>query len=61
MSPARRRLIQAVSLGVLVAAWEVAARVGWADPLFVPAPSAVARAFRAIAPEALGLLGVTRG
>ncbi len=61
MSPARRRLIQAVSLGALVLAWEVAVRVGWADPLFVPAPSAVARAFRAIAPAALGLLGETLG
>ena len=61
MSPARRRLIQAVSLGALVLAWEVAARVGWADPLFVPAPSAVARAFRAIVPEAVGLLGETLG
>ena len=46
---------------MLVAAWEVAARVGWADPLFVPAPSAVARAFRAIGPEALGLLAETLG
>ena len=61
MSPGRRRLAQGISLAGLVAAWEVAVRVGWADPLFVPAPSAVARAVRAIAPEAVGLLGETLG
>lgn len=61
MSPARRRLIQAASITLLVAAWEIAARMGWVDPVFVPAPSAVARALRAIAPEAVGLLGETLG
>jgi ABC-type nitrate/sulfonate/bicarbonate transport system permease component len=61
VSPARRRLLQIVSIAALVAAWEAAARLGWVDPLFVPAPSAVARAFRAIAPEAVGLLGETLG
>lgn len=61
MSPGRRRLAQACSLAVLVAGWELAVRLGWLDPLFVPAPSAVARALRAIAPAALGLLGETLG
>ena len=61
MTPSRRRLIQGMSLVALVAVWEAAARLGWADPLFVPAPSAVARAVRTIAPEAVGLLGETLG
>jgi ABC-type nitrate/sulfonate/bicarbonate transport system permease component len=61
MSAGRRALLQAVSLGVLVAAWEVAARTGWVDSLFVPAPSAVVRALRVIGPEAVGLLGETLG
>ena len=57
----RRRLLQAVSLGALAAAWEVAARTGWVDSLFVPAPSAVVGAFRTIGPEAVRLLGETLG
>ena len=61
MSARRRRLLQALSLGVLLAAWELAVRRGWADPLFVPAPSAVIRAFGIIGPEAVGLLGETLG
>lgn len=61
MSPARRRLLQAVSIAALVAAWEAVARLGWVDPLFVPAPSAVARALRTIAPSAAGLVGETLG
>ena len=61
MSPARRRVIQGASLAALVAVWEVAVRVGWVDPLFVPAPSAVARALGTIAPVAAGLLGETLG
>lgn len=32
-----------VSLTVLIVAWEAAARSGWVPPLFLPAPSAVAR------------------
>ncbi len=35
---------QVVSLAVVLGVWEVAVRVGIADPLFVPAPSAVAGA-----------------
>jgi NitT/TauT family transport system permease protein len=54
-------LLQVASLGLLVALWEAAARLGWVDPLFVPAPSAVVRAFRVIGPEAVGLLGETLG
>ena len=61
MSPARRRLIQALSISALVTAWEAAARAGWVDPLFVPAPSAVARAVVSIGREAVGLIGETLG
>lgn len=61
MSAGRRRLFQALSIVALLAGWELAVRVGWADPLFVPAPSSVLRAFRTIGPEAVGLLGETLG
>ena len=61
MTAGRRRLIQAGSIAALVGAWEIAARAGWVDPLFVPAPSAVLRAVRVIGPDALGLLGETLG
>jgi NitT/TauT family transport system permease protein len=59
VSPARRRFAQALSVAGLVLVWELAARVGVIDPLFVPAPSAVLRAVGVIGPEALGLLGET--
>ena len=59
MSPARRRFAQALSVAGLLLIWELAARVGVIDPLFVPAPSAVLRAVGVIGPEALGLLGET--
>ena len=59
MSPWRRRLAQAVSVAGLLLVWELAARGGLVDPLFVPAPSAVLRAVAVIGPEALGLLGET--
>jgi NitT/TauT family transport system permease protein len=59
VSPARRRFAQALSVAGLVLVWELAARVGMIDPLFVPAPSAVLRAVGVIGPEALGLLGET--
>ena len=59
MTPARRRLVQGLSIAALLAAWEVAARAGWVDPLFVPAPSAVARAAGSIGREAVGLIGET--
>jgi len=59
VSPARRRFAQALSVAGLVLVWELAARVGVIDPLFVPAPSAVLRAVGVIGPEAMGLLGET--
>ncbi|MBI4013742.1 MAG: ABC transporter permease [Candidatus Rokubacteria bacterium] len=61
MTPAWRRLIQAGSLALLLLAWEGGVRAGWLDPLFVPAPSAVARALGEIGPEASRLLGETLG
>lgn len=50
---------QALSLAALVTAWEGAVRAGLADPLFIPAPTAVARAFAAIGLEALRLFWET--
>jgi NitT/TauT family transport system permease protein len=43
----RRRIVtlQVASVLVLLGVWEAVARAGWVDPLFVPAPSAVAAAF----------------
>jgi NitT/TauT family transport system permease protein len=55
----RVRWLQAVTLVVLLAAWEGAARGGWLDPDFVPAPSAVATALGRIGPSALAGLGDT--
>jgi NitT/TauT family transport system permease protein len=61
VSPPRARivLVQALSLAALLGAWEGAARRGWVDPLFVPAPSAVAGALGRIGPSALAGLGDT--
>ena len=50
---------QAASLAVLVAGWEGAVRAGLLDPLFVPAPGAVAAALAGLAGEALPRLGDT--
>lgn len=61
MTGRQRRLIQAGSLALLLLAWEGGVRAGWLDPLFVPAPSAVARALGEIGPEASRLLGETLG
>jgi NitT/TauT family transport system permease protein len=58
---ARIALIQVASLGVALATWEGLARAGWIDPLFVPAPSAVARSFGSVGPLALGGLADTLG
>ena len=55
----RVRALQAVSLLAFVAAWEGVARAGWVDPLFVPAPSAVAAAFGRIGRSALSGLADT--
>ena len=50
---------QVLSLCVLALAWEAAVRLGIADPLFVPAPGAVARALGATAGDALPRLADT--
>ncbi|MGH7268701.1 MAG: ABC transporter permease, partial [Candidatus Rokuibacteriota bacterium] len=39
--------------------WEAAVRLGWVDPLFVAAPSAVVRALAVIGPDAARLSGET--
>jgi NitT/TauT family transport system permease protein len=57
----RVRLLQAASVLTVLAAWEAVARLGWVDPLFIPPPSAVARAFGAIGPVALAALADTLG
>jgi ABC-type nitrate/sulfonate/bicarbonate transport system permease component len=56
-----RRLIQLGSVLFLLLAWDTVVRVGWVDPLFVPAPAEVALALAAIGPEAFRLLGETLG
>jgi NitT/TauT family transport system permease protein len=55
----RVRWLQAVSILVMLAIWEAVARGGAVDPLFVPAPTAVAAAFTRIARSALAGLGDT--
>jgi ABC-type nitrate/sulfonate/bicarbonate transport system permease component len=51
--------LQIASVLILLGAWEAVARAGWVDPLFVPAPSAVAGAFARVGPSALAGLGDT--
>ena len=51
--------LQIVSIGALLVLWETAARAGWVDSAFVPAPSAVARALGAIGARAFAGLGET--
>src|SRR6267142_2603484 len=51
--------LQIVSIGVLLGVWEAVARLGWVDPLFVPAPSAVVGAFGRVGRSALVGLGDT--
>ena len=51
--------VQIASVLILLGAWEAVARAGWVDPLFVPAPSAVAGAFARVGPSALAGLGDT--
>ena len=55
----RVRALQTVSVVAVLAVWEAVARAGWVDPLFVPAPSAVAGAFGRIGRGALAGLGDT--
>jgi ABC-type nitrate/sulfonate/bicarbonate transport system permease component len=52
-------LLQGVSLLALIGLWEGVARAGWVDPLFVPAPSAVAGALGRIGRSALAGLADT--
>ena len=61
MSRARVLLIQTVTIAAALAVWEAVARAGWVDPLFVPAPSAVAAAFPRIGGSALVGLADTLG
>jgi ABC-type nitrate/sulfonate/bicarbonate transport system permease component len=58
-SRGRVLVVQAVSLLAMLAVWEAVARAGWVDPLFVPAPSAVAGAFGRIGRSAMAGLGDT--
>jgi NitT/TauT family transport system permease protein len=55
----RVRALQLVSLVALLVLWESAARRGWVDATFVPAPSAVAAALGPIGGRALAALGDT--
>lgn len=59
MSRTRIVALQIVSLAVVLLGWEVVARAGWVDPLFIPAPSAVVAGFWNIADSVLGGLGDT--
>ncbi len=59
VSRGRVAALQAVSVVALLGVWEGVARAGWVDPLFVPAPSAVAGAFTRIGGSALAGLGDT--
>ena len=59
MGERRTGPLQIVSIAVLLAVWELAVRLGWVDPAFVPAPSAVARALGAIGARAFAGLADT--
>ncbi len=56
---ARVRALQVTGVGAVLGGWEVAARAGLVDALFVPAPSAVAAALADMGGAALGALGET--
>jgi len=55
------RILQLVTVIAGLGAWELVARAGWVDPLFVPAPSAVALALLRIGRGALAGLADTLG
>ena len=55
------RILQLVTVIAALGAWELVARMGWVDPLFVPAPSAVAAALFKIGRGALAGLADTLG
>src|SRR5512145_3096622 len=57
----RARLLQVASILAVLGVWELSARLGWVDPLFVAPPSAVVRALGVIGPAALGALADTLG
>src|SRR5215510_2245584 len=57
----RVRALQLVTIVLGLAVWEIAARRGLVDPLFVPAPTAVAVALLRIAGPALAALADTLG
>jgi NitT/TauT family transport system permease protein len=57
----RVRALQLVTVIVGLGAWELTARMGWVDPLFVPAPSAIAPALARISGGALAGLADTLG
>lgn len=61
MSPEtlRVRLLQGAGVAVVLGGWEAAARGGLVDPLFVPAPSAVAAVLADTGGPAFGALGET--
>lgn len=58
---ARVAILQVASLLAALATWQALARSGWVDPLFVPAPSDVARSLPSIGDVALGGLLDTLG
>ena len=47
------RILQVLTLLGLIVSWELVARAGWVDPLFVPAPTDVVRAFGNVGAAAL--------
>jgi len=53
--------LQVLSVLAALALWEGAARAGWVDPLFVPAPGSVGAAFWTMGGAALAGLGDTLG
>jgi NitT/TauT family transport system permease protein len=55
----RVSVLQILSVLTVLAVWEAVARLGWVDPLFVPAPTAVAAAFLRMGRGALAGLGDT--
>jgi NitT/TauT family transport system permease protein len=58
---ARVASLQLASVLAVLATWEGLARGGFVDPLFVPAPSAVARSMPSVSGVALGGLAETLG
>jgi ABC-type nitrate/sulfonate/bicarbonate transport system permease component len=55
----RVRALQLLTVAALLGSWQAGARAGWVDPLFVPAPSDVARALVRISGPALAGLADT--